>query len=294
MKSLRGAGVAIVTPFNEDGSVDFKGFEKLLEHNVNGGIDYIVVQGTTGESATLTQDEKEQVLAFAIDVINGRVPVVFGHGGNNTAALVEGLKHFNLEGVTAILSASPYYNKPTQEGIYQHYKALAESTELPIILYNVPGRTSSNMAPETTLRLARDFDNIVAIKEASGDLDQMGQILKNRPEDFIVLSGDDNLVWPQLALGADGVISVVANAFPRAFRTMVADGLNGNIAMSRKLHNQFMDVIPLLFAEGNPAGIKAVLKQMNICDDQVRLPLVTISDDLRAALALEIKKAELV
>ena len=279
MDRFKGVGVAIVTPFMENGAVDYKSFEKVIEHLITGGVNYIVVQGTTGEAATLTGDEKKQVLKYAIEVVKGRVPVVFGHGGNNTQGLVDGLKDMDLTGVDALLSANPYYNKPTQEGIYQHYKALAEATDKPIILYNVPGRSSSNMSAETTLRLANDFDNIIAIKEASGDLDQMSQIIKNKPEGFLVLSGDDNLILPQMSIGADGVISVIGNAFPAEFTDLVHSTTRGDWDNARVRHHQLSNIIPLLFSEGNPGGIKAALKMLNICEDTLRLPLVNISEE---------------
>lgn len=277
MEKFKGLGVALVTPFQQNGNVDYKGFEKLINHTIKGGVDYLVVQGTTGESATLSAQEKQAVLDFAVETIKERVPVVYGHGGNNTKALIEGFKTLNLKGVSAILSVSPYYNKPSQEGIYQHYKALNEASPLPIILYNVPGRTGSNMLPETTLRIAADCNNVIGIKEASGNLDQMGQIIKNRPEGFLVISGDDNLVLPQIAIGADGVISVIANALPKRFSTLVKSALAGDLKTAREFHNLLMDIIPLLFVEGNPAGVKAVLKALGICGDTVRLPLVNVS-----------------
>lgn len=277
MEQFKGVGVAIVTPFNDDFTVDYVGFGKLINHIIAGGVNYIVVQGTTGEAATLSGKEKQAVLDFAVETVNKRVPVVFGHGGNNTTALVEGLSSLDLSGVDALLSASPNYNKPTQEGIYRHYAALAAATEKPIILYNVPGRTSSNMLPETTLRLAQEFENIIAVKEASGDLDQMTKLIKNKPAGFLVLSGDDNLVVPQLAAGADGVISVLANALPKRFSTMVQAGLGSDFTKAREFHLLFSDIIPALFSHGNPAGVKAMLKLLGVLNsDQVRLPLVTL------------------
>ena len=295
MEQFKGVGVAIVTPFNEDYSVDYAGFGRLIEHQIAGGIDFLVVQGTTGEAATLTASEKQAVLDFAVETVKGRIPVVFGHGGNNTQQLVEGVTKLNLKGVDALLSASPYYNKPTQEGIYQHYAALAKATELPIILYNVPGRTSSNMSPETTLRLARDFDNIIAVKEASGDLDQMGLLIKHRPKDFLVLSGDDNLVVPQMSIGADGVISVIANALPKRFSDMVHLAADGNYAEASKYYHLFSEIIPCLFKDGNPGGIKSMLQMLGvISSDQVRLPLVTIPEQSREELYRAISEAGIV
>ena len=292
MANFSGVGVAIVTPFNNDGTVDYKGFENVINHIIKGGVNYIVVQGTTGEAATLTKEEKQAVLDFAVDTIAGRVPVVFGHGGNYTDALLEGFKTLNLEKVDAILSASPYYNKPTQEGIYQHYKALAEASPKPIILYNVPGRTASNVAPETTIRLAKDFKNIIAIKDASGSLDQMGYLVKHKPEGFLVLSGDDNLIVPQVAVGADGVISVIANALPEQFTQMVHSALKGDFSTARENYKLFYDIIPLLFKDGNPAGIKAVLKMMKVVSsDAVRLPLIPVPKSTYDELYAAVKEA---
>lgn len=278
MTKFRGTGVAIVTPFNEDKSVDYNSLEKLVNHLVDGGIDYLVVQGTTGESVTLTKQEKQETLAFIQKVNNGRLPIVLGIGGNCTATVVDALKSTDLTGVDAILSVSPYYNKPTQEGIYQHYKAVSEASPLPIILYNVPGRTSSNILPATTLRLANDFKNIIAIKEASGSLEQCMEIINNKPEGFLVISGDDALTMPFVAIGGDGVISVIANAFAKGFSDMVRAGLNDDVKTARKLHYKYFEMIDYLFVEGNPAGIKVALKELDITGDSVRLPLVNVSD----------------
>jgi 4-hydroxy-tetrahydrodipicolinate synthase len=272
--------VAIVTPFKANGAVDYTSLERLVEHIIKGGVNFIVVQGTTGEAATLTKEEKLAVLEFVIEVAKGRVPVVFGYGGNSTEAMIHGLSDFPLEKVDALLVASPYYNKPSQEGIYQHYKALVGATKTPIILYNVPGRTGSNMAAEITLRLARDFETIVAVKEASGDLNQMAQIIKHKPERFNVLSGDDDLVLPQMAIGAAGVISVIANAFPKRFSALTKAGKEGTITTAREYHYQFLDVIPMLFKEGNPGGIKALLSMLGIVENHLRLPLVPISKEV--------------
>lgn len=283
-----GLGVAMVTPFNSDDTVDFAGLAKLTEYLIAGGVDYLVVQGTTGESATLTKDEKVDVLEHVKDVNQGRLPIVFGHGGNNTAELVKGFSRYDFEGVDAILSASPYYNKPTQEGIYQHYKALSEASPVPIILYNVPGRTASNIAPQTTVRLAKDFDNIIAIKEASGNLGQISQIIKNRPVGFAVISGDDPLVVPHISIGGEGVISVIANATPRVFSKMVKDALIGDFNSAAKTHIRVLDLIDLLFVDGNPGGIKAALQLKEVCKDYLRLPLVAISNETREAIAKEL------
>jgi 4-hydroxy-tetrahydrodipicolinate synthase len=279
MEKFRGTGVAIVTPFNEDKSIDYNSLEKLVEHLITNGIDYLVVQGTTGESVTLTDEEKKEVLAFIIKVNNGRLPIVLGIGGNSTATVVDLFKTTDLTGVDAILSVSPYYNKPTQEGIYQHYKALSEVATKPIILYNVPGRTSSNILPETTLRLANDFENIIAIKEASGSLEQCMKIINKKPKNFLVISGDDALTLPMIACGGDGVISVIANAFPKGFSDMVKNALNADMTVAQQLHYKYFEMIHYLFVEGNPAGVKAALKILGITGDAVRLPLVNVGDE---------------
>lgn len=272
-----GLGVALVTPFRANGTIDYAALSKVVEHQIIGGVDYIVVMGTTGESATLRQAEKQQLLAHVIEIVHNRVPVVLGIGGNDTAEVAEQLQAFELDGVDAILSVSPYYNKPTQEGIYQHYKALAQVSLRPILLYNVPGRTMSNISAETTLRLARDFRNIIGIKEASGNLDQIALILKHRPKDFLVISGDDALTLPILALGGDGVISVVGNALPKEFATLVHAALKGDLPTARAEHLKLVELITLLFSEGNPGGIKEVLKSMGLCENHMRLPLVPVS-----------------
>lgn len=267
-------GVALITPFNEDGTIDFPALARLIEYQIQNGIDYLVALGTTAETPTLTEDEKARVRAFIIEKVNGRVPIVLGLGGNNTNAVVENLKTQNFDGIDAILSVVPYYNKPSQEGIYQHYKAIASATKLPVILYNVPGRTGVNMTAETTLRLARDFDNIVAIKEASGNITQMDDIIKNKPSDFMVISGDDGITFPLITLGAVGVISVIGNAFPREFSRMVRLALNGDYASALTIHHRFTELFSLLFVDGNPAGVKCLLHAMGYIQNQLRLPLV--------------------
>ena len=267
-------GVALITPFNEDGTIDFPALARLIEYQIQNGIDYLVALGTTAETPTLTEDEKARVRAFIIEKVNGRVPIVLGLGGNNTNAIVENLKTQNFDGIDAILSVVPYYNKPSQEGIYQHYKAIASATKLPVILYNVPGRTGVNMTAETTLRLARDFDNIVAIKEASGNITQMDDIIKNKPSDFMVISGDDDITFPLITLGAVGVISVIGNAFPREFSRMVRLALNGDYASALTIHHRFTELFSLLFVDGNPAGVKCLLHAMGYIQNQLRLPLV--------------------
>ena len=272
--NLKGMGVALITPFNEDETIDFPALARLVEYQIQNGIDYLVVLGTTAETPTLTEEEKAQVRSFVIEKVAGRVPIVLGMGGNNTRAIVDSLKTQNFDGVDAILSVVPYYNKPSQEGIYQHYKAIAQATKLPVILYNVPGRTGVNMTAETTLRLARDFDNIVAIKEASGNITQMDDIIKNKPADFMVISGDDSITFPLITLGAVGVISVIGNAFPREFSRMVRLALNGDYASALTIHHRFTELFSLLFVDGNPAGVKCLLHAMGYIQNQLRLPLV--------------------
>jgi len=273
-----GTGVALVTPFQYDEKVDFPALEKLINHVINNGVNYLVALGTTAETPTLSSAEKAAVLDFIVTKCNGRVPVVCGIGGNNTAEVVRDLKTYKLDGVAAILSVAPYYNKPTQEGIYQHFRAIAYATNKPIILYNVPGRTVTNILPATALRLANEFKHIVAIKEASGNLVQCMELVQNKPAGFAVLSGDDNLVLPQIAIGMEGVISVAANSFPKDFTHMVNAALEGNITEARRLHYKMLSAIDLLFVEGNPAGVKSFLSILGICNNILRLPLVPVSE----------------
>ena len=277
---LRGTGVAIVTPFTKSNAIDFLAFEKILNHTISNGVEYIVLLGTTGESVTMSKVEKKTLIEFAVERIDHRVPLVLGLGGNNTSELVLSIHGSPFKDVDAILSVCPYYNKPTQEGIYQHFKIVAEASPVPVILYTVPGRTSSNIAASTTLRLAHDFSNIIGIKEASGNLDQIYQLLKNRPEGFLIISGDDGITLPLLAAGADGVISVVANAFPGKFSELVRLGLKGDFAPARKIHFELIDLINALFADGSPGGIKAALNLMGLCEEIVRLPLVPVNKEL--------------
>jgi len=274
---FRGMGVAMVTPFNADLKIDYKALEKLTNHLIRGNADYLVVMGTTGESVTLSSNEKKAVLEFIVGINAGRLPIVYGLGGNNTAELVREMETVNWEGVDAVLSVSPYYNKPTQAGIIAHYRELDRHTPRPIILYNVPGRTSSNMLPETTLELANSCRNIFAIKEASGNLEQCMAIIKDKPEDFLVISGDDALVLPFMACGGDGVISVVGNAFPQEFSEMVSASFDDDYGLARSIHYRLINIIHQLFAEGNPAGIKEALRLLNVCENHVRLPLVSMS-----------------
>lgn len=273
-----GTGVALVTPFKNQ-EVDFAALEKLVNYVIEGGVNYIVALGTTAETPTLTTEEKKKVLSFIIEKCNGRVPVVCGIGGNNTAEVIHQIKEeYDLSKVAGILSVAPYYNKPTQEGVYQHFKAIASATDKPIILYNVPGRTVINILPATALRLANEFKHIVAIKEASGNFVQCMELVQNKPTHFAVLSGDDDLILPQMAIGMEGVISVAANCFTKDFTGMVNNALKGDFDEARKLHYKMLEGIHLLFTEGNPAGVKCVLNNMGLCENELRLPLVKVSD----------------
>ena len=271
---LKGMGIALVTPFKADGSVDYEALVKLVEYQVQNGTDYLVVLGTTAETPTLTETEKAEIKRLVVTQVRRRVPVVLGVGGNCTRAVVDTLRQADLQDVDAILSVVPYYNKPSQEGIFRHYEAIAEATTRPVILYNVPGRTGTNMTAETTLRLARTFRNIVAVKEASGNIKQMNDIIKNKPADFQVISGDDGITYPLIALGAVGVISVIGNAFPREFSRMVRLALEGDYDNARVIHSRFMELFDLLFVDGNPAGVKSMLNRMGFIENRLRLPLV--------------------
>jgi len=271
---LTGMGVALITPFKTDESVDLEALSRLIEFQIKNGTDYLVVLGTTAETPTLTNDEKEKVTRFVVDCVGGRLPIVLGVGGNCTKAVVDALQTMSFDGIDAILSVTPYYNKPSQEGLYQHYAAIAKASPLPIVLYNVPGRTGINMLPATTLRLANEFPNICAIKEASGNFSQIDDIIKNKPADFLVISGDDAITFPLITLGAVGVISVIGNAFPREFSRMVRLALEGDYDNARKIHYRFTELIELLFVEGNPAGVKSMLALMGFIENQLRLPLV--------------------
>jgi 4-hydroxy-tetrahydrodipicolinate synthase len=273
-----GTGVAIVTPFNDDYSVDYPSLEKITDYCITNGVNYIVVLGTTGESATLTKEEKEQVVKTVVSAAGGRVPIVIGIGGNFTQNVVETIKNTNYKGIDAILSVSPYYNKPNQVGIYEHYKAIAGASPLPIILYNVPGRTGMNMAPSTVLRLAHDFKNIIAVKEACGNMVQAMEILRDKPENFAVISGDDALTLPMISVGAVGVISVVANSHPKEFSVMVNEALGNNYMLARKIHLSLLETINLLFADGSPSGVKTFMEMKNLCKSVVRLPLMPVSE----------------
>jgi 4-hydroxy-tetrahydrodipicolinate synthase len=290
MNKFYGSGVAMVTPFQADGQIDYEGLRNLIEHLIDGGVQYLVSLGTTGESATLNAQERKQVWAFTAEVVNKRVNLVAGIGGNNTHEVVEQIKEFDTNGYDAILSSSPHYNKPTQEGIYQHYKAIAQVASLPVILYNVPSRTGSTISAETTVRLARDFKNIIGIKEASGNFDLFNQLMRDKPEDFLFISGDDPVTLPMMALGAVGVISVIGNALPKQLSTMVQLLLKNDFKAAQKVHSSLIEFTRLMFIEGNPAGVKSALKHLGICGDAVRLPLVPVSSGTAAAIIQETKK----
>lgn len=274
ISKLTGMGVALITPFRQDDSIDFDALGKLVDYQIQNKADYLVVLGTTAETPTLSKEEKDSIVEFVKHRVNGRLPIVLGCGGNCTANVVKELQTAHFDGITAILSVTPYYNKPSQEGIYQHYKAIAQATPLPVIMYNVPGRTGVNMTVETTLRLAREFDNIVAVKEASGNINQMNNIIKNKPRDFMVICGDDGIAFPLLTLGAVGVISVIGNAFPKEFSRMVRLALNGDFDNALLIHHRFTDMFDLLFVDGNPAGVKCILSAMGFIENKLRLPLV--------------------
>jgi 4-hydroxy-tetrahydrodipicolinate synthase len=277
MKRFRGTGVAIVTPFKNDSSIDFAALGRVINHVVKGGVNYIVGLGTTGEASTLSKDEKQAVISYILETVDNRVPVVIGFGGNNTQEIINSIRTMELEGVDGLLSVSPYYNKPTQRGIIEHFKAIASSTSLPLILYNVPTRTSSNMTSETTLALAHECDNIIGIKEASGDISQIMKIVKQKPENFLVISGDDMMTLPVIAAGGAGVISVLANAFPLHCSELVSNALKSNFKAAREIQFKVIEATELLFTEGNPAGVKAFLNVMNLCLNNLRLPLVPVS-----------------
>jgi len=290
MKKFSGTGVAIVTPFDKHRNVDIQALKRLVKHLTEGGVDFLVVQGTTGETSVLSADEKELVLQTVLVANSGKLPVVLGIGGNNTAELVHEIQTRNLKGVDAILSVTPYYNRPTQAGLYAHYKAVAESTELPIILYNVPSRTGVNLSAEICVRLAQDFKNIVGVKEASGNWMQIMQIVREKPEHFSVISGDDALCVPQMAIGAEGVISVVANAYPAEFSKMVTAALKNDFATANKIHYHLLNFTEAVFAENNPGGIKAALEILEICESETRLPLVDVSGKNYVEIEMAIKE----
>ncbi len=294
MKQFIGTGVALITPFKTDLSIDFEALERLVEHNIANGTEYLVISGTTGESVTITSQEKAELVRFITKLNNGRLPLVLGIGGNNTADVIEEIKHTDFTNIDAILSVSPYYNKPTQQGIYAHFEAIAKASPKPIILYNVPGRTASNMLPETTLKLAKDFKNIIAVKEAGNNVHQYLELLRNKPKDFLVLSGDDDLALGVALAGGSGVISVIGQALPKTFSEMIRLGIAGNAKAAYKLHFDLMPITGLIFAENNPAGIKAVLEILKISESHVRLPLVKATDKLKTDIKNELKTLNLI
>ncbi len=271
---FKGLGVALVTPFKGDGSIDFNALNRLVEYQIKGGIDFLCIMGTTAETPTLTSDEKQQLKTHLVERVAGRVPLLMGCGGNCTAEVVHNLQTMDFEGIDGVLSVCPYYNKPSQEGLYQHFAAVSRASKVPVVLYNVPGRTGVNMTADTTLRLARDFDNIVAIKEASGNITQMDDIIKNKPANFDVISGDDGITFPLITLGAVGVISVIGNALPAEFSRMVRLAIKGEYSTSLSIHHKFTELFKLLFVDGNPAGVKAMLSEMGMIENVLRLPLV--------------------
>lgn len=287
---LRGTGVALVTPFKKNMEIDFSALERVINFVIENGAEYVVTLGTTGETPTLSKEEKMELIGFTYETVDSRVPVVVGIGGNNTLSLIKDLETFPLHKAVAVLSASPYYNKPSQEGIYQHYKALAEVSPKPLILYNVPGRTGRNIAAATTLKLASNFSNIVGIKEASGDMTQCMQILRDKPADFLVLTGDDALAMPQIACGMHGVISVAANCLPRQFSDMIRLSLSGDFAAAKKLNDQMLEAYDLLFAENNPAGVKAFMAELGLIGNNLRLPVVPLSENLHHAVKNYLQK----
>ena len=294
MNKFHGTGVAIITPFKSDGSVDHNALKTVIDHIINGGAEYIVSLGTTGEAANLSGDEKKAIWETTVSHVDGRVNLVAGIGGNNTSEVLKDLKKFDSNGFDAVLSVCPYYNKPTQEGIYQHYKAISENSALPIMLYNVPGRTGVNMTAETTLRLAHDHKNIIAMKEASGNFEQFNKIIKDKPEDFLFISGDDPITLPLIAMGAAGVISVIANAIPGIFSTMVRMCLDGKFIEAQPLHHSLTEFTSLCFVEGNPGGVKSAMKLLGICGDGMRLPLVNVSSSTEEQIKANLEQLNLV
>ena len=284
-EKFRGTGTAIVTPFHKDNSIDFNSFEKLIEYQIRNGIDYLVFLGTTGEAVTLGKDEKNAVINFAVEIVDKRVPVVIGIGGNNTMEIEKIIRETSFDGIDAVLSVSPYYNKPQQKGIIYHYKAIASVCPVPIIIYNVPGRTGSNLSAETTLQIAREISGIIGIKEASHDLGQCAWIMKYKPENFLVISGNDDLALSFMAIGGDGVISVIANAFPKEFSQMVSYCLGNSYDKAREIHNRLLDITEAIYADGSPSGVKAVLSMKGLCQNALRLPLVKINKALGNQIA---------
>lgn len=277
LNKLKGTGVALVTPFHKDGSIDFKSFRKIIDRCIDGKVEYLVPLGTTGEAATLTENEKRAIVDFVLEINDKRIPVVLGLGGNNTQEILNTIEEFDFDGIDAVLSVSPYYNRPSQRGIFQHYKMIGNACPVPVILYNVPARTGSNMDAETTLQLANEVKNIVGIKEASGNLEKAMKIIKNKPKDFLVISGDDVISLPMIACGADGVISVISNAYPKDFSEMIRIALDGNFEKSRKMHYKLLEIMHAIFIDGNPSGVKGLMTSMGICLEHVRLPLTAVN-----------------
>lgn len=292
MQSLIGTGVALVTPFKKDFSVDVESLTKIVNYQIENGINYLVILGTTAENATLNQEEKELAIQTVVAANKGRLPLVLGVGGNNTQKVVEELKNRDFSDFVAILSVSPYYNKPTQEGVYQHFKAISEASPIPVILYNVPGRTGSNVLPSTVIRLANDFKNVVAIKEAAGDLVQAMQLIQNKPKEFLVISGDDMIALPMVLAGGSGVISVIGQGFPKQFSELIQLGLDRKVDAAYELHYLLAKSIDMIFEQGNPGGIKEVLKSLGLSENTVRLPLVNVDTDLASRIALFVKEIE--
>ena len=292
-KKFIGTGVALITPFNSDFTVDYNSLEKLVEYNISNGINYLVINGTTAESPTINSFERQKIINTVIVVNNNRVPLVLGMGGNDTFGLVKEINSLNLQDISAILSVSPYYSKPTQNGIYEHYSYLAKNTSKPIIMYNVPGRTSRNIVPNTILRLANEFESIIGVKEAGGDINQYLELIKNKPDDFLIISGDDDLALTTVINGGHGVISVIGQAFPKTFSKMINDGLSSKITTAKSTNDMFSNIISLIFKENNPAGIKYVLHKLNLCCDVLRLPLLSVSEDLRNQINKELNNINL-
>ena len=288
-----GTGVALITPFNSDFSVDYSSLEKLVEYNILNGIDYLVINGTTAESPTINSFERDKIINTVVNVNNNRVPLVLGMGGNDTLRLVKEINSLNLQDISAILSVSPYYNKPTQDGIYEHYNYLAKNISKPIIMYNVPGRTSRNMVPNTILRLANEFESIIGVKEAGGDINQYLELIKNKPDNFLIISGDDDLALSSVISGGHGVVSVIAQAFPKMFSKMINDALNNKHSIAKSTNDDLFKIISLIFKENNPAGIKYVLNKLNLCNDVLRLPLLSVSRDLRNQINKELNNFNL-
>lgn len=284
MKKFKGTGVAVVTPFKNDSSIDFAAMGRITEHLIKGGVDYIVLMGTTGEASTLNKDEKRALTSFVTELVNGRVPLVAGIGGNNTSETVSFIRHADFEGIDAILSVAPYYNKPSQRGIYQHFRQIAASSPVPVIIYNVPARTGSSILPETCLELARDCENIIGIKEASGNIENVLRILRDKPDNFFVVAGNDIDILPVIAAGGSGVISVLANAYPGEVTEMVNQALKNNYRSAREIQYRFLEMTELLFTDGNPSGVKAMLSNMNLCQNILRLPLVPVNRSVQSRI----------